>query len=229
MTRFLRMTAILALGWGVAGCDGLGTKSFNKFNIADGNSISIDATQRVILVAPGQKDGKTYVCAEPSPDAITALAAQLALKGSAPQGPAGELAASFLQSAASIGLRTQTIQILRDLLYRACEARINQLVEKAHLKTILCGIDDLTLGIVAIDGLTQGRPAPLVAISGVGEAKTTKDGAEASSTGATVTIHDVTGGAKSEELSKVATQVKEIVKIVIEAPPCMQAAGTESG
>lgn len=135
----------------------------SKFSVEKQESMVIDASKRVIFVTEYERpNGKREkrICAEPSPDAIASLTAQLAAKGSVPQGPSVELAAAFQRSVASIGLRTQTIQVLRDLLYRACEARINGLFVKDQVPGVLAGIDDLIVGLVAIDGMTQMQATP---------------------------------------------------------------------
>ena len=68
-----------------SGCAGAGTKTFESFNINEGTSVSIDATQRVILVKQ-TKEGR-LVCAEPSPDAVVAASAQIAAKAKVSEGP----------------------------------------------------------------------------------------------------------------------------------------------
>jgi hypothetical protein len=69
---------------------------------------------------PGQ-DGITITCAEPSPDALTALSTSVGTSAETAKAIAN-LAISSVESAASIGLRTQSIQQLRDGMYWPCEA-----------------------------------------------------------------------------------------------------------
>jgi len=79
------------------------------------------------------EDGKTHqevvtvkgglisvTCAEPSPDALSALSASIGGGISDPK-VAANFALAQSESAASIGLRTQSIQLLRDGMYRLCE------------------------------------------------------------------------------------------------------------
>ena len=95
---------------------------FHTFSIADKKSVSIDAKQRVIIT-----DGERgIVCAEPSPDALSALSASLNASVITPERLTAQLAASSAESATSIGLRTQTIQLLRDAMYRVCEGYMSR-------------------------------------------------------------------------------------------------------
>src|SRR5690242_636549 len=123
--------AALVLG----GCDGT---IYKKDNFGDLDSLSIDARQRLAFVGD-YKDEKLItrraVCVEPSPDAAVARAAALAAGGSSPVASAkgdasigaidAALSGSSSEAVASLGLRTQTIQLLRDGYYRACEGLLN--------------------------------------------------------------------------------------------------------
>ena len=84
-----------------------------------GVAIHLDANQRLVIV-----QGQKY-CAEPSPDAFAAYAASLGLGISAPTQGAASAAQALQSSAGSIGLRTQSITLMRDALYRMCEAANN--------------------------------------------------------------------------------------------------------
>lgn len=105
-----------------------------------------------------------YVCAEPSPDAVTANAISAALSGSSGPVTAGA-SGGYAESAASIGLRTGAITILRDLEYRACEALANGVVGAPAYSRIIAGIGPTTLGLVAIEGLTRQPPASSATIT----------------------------------------------------------------
>lgn len=74
---------------------------------------------------------RQIVCAEPSPDALTAIAAGLSASFEAQQGgeggagAEGQFTRTVSEAVRTIGDRTQTIQLIRDTLYRACEAYAN--------------------------------------------------------------------------------------------------------
>lgn len=138
---------------------------FEKFDIDRGGSLSVDAKQRVVLVThKGGKTGdRTIVCAEPSPDALTTLAAASAkadgafsnTNGAAQTNASIALSVASSEAAASIAKRTQTIQLLRDGLYRACEAYMNGAIDQHQYNVILTNIDKLmitTLGLETITG-----------------------------------------------------------------------------
>jgi len=169
---------------------------FKTFDIDGGDSISLDAKQRLVLAT--QKGGKTgnrkIVCAEPSPDAFSATSASAAgsaaftfptlLPGGQPGNTSGSggVAAATSESAASIGLRTQTIQLLRDGLYRACEAYMNGAIDQHQYNIILLNIDKLMVTLLGIDAIGGTPKAPAIAMSaGVPHVTTTaaKDGGPA--------------------------------------------------
>ena len=123
-------------------------------------AIHLDAQQRLVLARAG-----TY-CAEPSPDALASFAAGLGLR----LGKIGKRSAAFenvLQSsAASIGLRTQSITLMRDALYRVCEATANGVVGKVGAATLLARSQDLTAVVLAIEQLTGAvAPDPVILTS----------------------------------------------------------------
>lgn len=178
MNQGMNIFTVFSLLLILNGCSGT---IFKKFNIDDDSpdSISIDARQRVILVT--NKGGKYYkekggyrkvVCAEPSPDVMVAVAA--ASNVSASKGDVGVKSNnSFVENAANITQRSQTILLLRDALYRACESYMNGILDWREYKSIVYGYDDFVITMLAIDGLTQGSAAPTVVIGG--EGSTSKD------------------------------------------------------
>jgi hypothetical protein len=199
------LIAVLAVA-GTAGC--------STFNVSEGESREIDATKRVLVTGVSPYHNR-IVCAEPSPDAISSLAASLALKGELPQGPKAEVSGTFAQTVASIGLRTAAIQILRDLGYRACEGVMNGVVTAGDYDVLIAGVTRATLGLVAIEGLTQMRPAPAVVVS-PGATAGTKEGAQAQTTPTTVnvTMPAETKALSAEHSKEIAAQVVAIVRLV---------------
>ncbi|MBM3482652.1 MAG: hypothetical protein FJX66_05065 [Alphaproteobacteria bacterium] len=90
----------------------------------ESRAIHLDAKQRLVFAKGGgdRDDDPAAVCAEPSPDALSAIAASAGIGASVPSQGAASAAAALQTSAASIGLRTQSITLMRDALYRVCEA-----------------------------------------------------------------------------------------------------------
>ena len=168
---------------------------FRSFDIDSGESLSLDAKQRLVLATykGGKSGNRKIVCAEPSPDAFSATSASAAAStaftfptllpggGQGTTSGSGGIAAATSESAASIGLRTQTIQLLRDGLYRACEAYMNGAIDQHQYNIILLNIDKLMvtlLGIDAIGGTPKAAPATITAgAPRVSTSAGTKDGA----------------------------------------------------
>ena len=167
---------------------------FRSFDIDSGESLSLDAKQRLVLATykGGKSGNRKIVCAEPSPDAFSATSASAAAStaftfptllpggGQGTTSGSGGIAAATSESAASIGLRTQTIQLLRDGLYRACEAYMNGAIDQHQYNIILLNIDKLMvtlLGIDAIGGTPKAAPATITAgAPHVSTSAGTKDG-----------------------------------------------------
>ncbi|MGE0024282.1 MAG: hypothetical protein AB7S70_11700, partial [Hyphomicrobium sp.] len=128
---------------------------FETFDIDDNESLSIDAKQRLVLNTHegGKTRDRKIVCAEPSPDALTATSAAASggaaftVPGAATENAKeAQLAAAYSrgETAGSLGLRTQTIQLLRDGLYRACEAYMNGAIDQFQYNIILTNVNRMT-------------------------------------------------------------------------------------
>lgn len=66
----------------------------------------------------------------------------------------------------NIGLRTQTIQLLRDAMYRLCEAYFNSGIESGKMAPIIDRYQDAMVALLAIEQLTgAATPRPAVAIA----------------------------------------------------------------
>ena len=142
--------------------------------------VAVDAKQRFVWspripvrTAEVDDSGKpkierrAIICAEPSPDALTAIANTIdtelrrktAVSSGETEETAGRLAGSLSETAQTIGNRTQVIQLLRDALYRACEAYANGALDDFGYSVILGQIDLFMLQLLSADvlGKAQGR------------------------------------------------------------------------
>lgn len=126
-----------------------------------GLAIHVDAQQRLVMFGP---DGK--YCAEPSPDALAAYASSLGLGVSAPSAGAASVAQALQSGVGSIGLRTQSITLMRDALFRVCEAYMNKSLSPHSATMLLARSQDLTAVVVAVEQLTGAVAASQVAIGG---------------------------------------------------------------
>lgn len=105
------------------------------------------------------------VCAEPSPDALSALSASQS--GSFGDGKVNIAAALALaESAGSIGLRTQTIQLMRDAMYRLCEGYLSGSLSNTAFETLHRRFQTSMVAILAIEQLTGVVRGPSVALGG---------------------------------------------------------------
>ncbi len=129
------------------------------------STISVDAKQRFLLSRNYDATGKTVqkICAEPSPDVFSAFAASLS--GSAKfKAFEAALSASSSESAATIGIRTQAIQLLRDGMYRICEGVLNGDIDKGKYVDLHQRYQRIMVTLVAIEQLTGAVRPPSVAI-----------------------------------------------------------------
>ncbi|MDE2385264.1 MAG: hypothetical protein KGO53_11660 [Alphaproteobacteria bacterium] len=157
---------------------------YRQSTLGDVNVLSVDAKQRLVLEGMGP-DHKRVVCAEPSPDAIVASAAELAASGSAPLGSAAanaRLGAAYGETAASVGVRTETIQVLRDGYFRLCEAYLNGAIGAKEYKLTLAFIDEFIVTVVAIETLGGKVVAPAVVISPQGKVTASDSTTDAANT-----------------------------------------------
>ena len=158
-----RSWRLLALCMAIAGCANIDSISRTTTLPKDtgGLAIHLDAKQRLVYVNRRQQ-----ICAEPSPDALAAFASSLGLGASAPSQGTVSLAQAIQGSAGSIGLRTQSITLMRDALYRICEAYANGGIGAPQVMTLLAKGQDLTAVILAVEQLTGAVAANQVILTG---------------------------------------------------------------
>lgn len=127
----------------------------------------LEADKRLAIVTEKQEFAgnkeftRKITCSEPSPDALTALAASLS--GESKTGV--NIAAAYSENVASIGLRTQSIQLLRDQLYSICQAYANQGLSSYTYQTLLAKNQQNTIALMAIEQLTGVLKAPNVKLT----------------------------------------------------------------
>lgn len=109
------------------------------------------------------QSSKRVVCAEPSPDALAAIAASTGVSFS-DLTRAFSATNSVSEAAGNIGLRTQTIQTMRDGYYRVCEAYMNGLDQEQYAM-MLRRFQTNTIALLAIEQLTGTVTGPDLALS----------------------------------------------------------------
>jgi len=167
--RTLRITSLVLMTVMATACADLQTVGRKTpFTLAadgPGLAIHLDAQQRLVIMA-GNK-----FCAEPSPDALAAYASSLGFGLSVPGRGAASASDALQSSAGSIGLRTQSITLMRDSLYRLCEASMNGTINDLQTAEFLRRSQDLTAVIVAIEQLTGAVRADQVILTGSASAQ----------------------------------------------------------
>lgn len=97
------------------------------------------------------------ICAEPSPDVAQAISAAFAAAGqvdaNVPQtgqfGGSGSIGSSYAESIAQLGERLATVQLLRDKMYRACEAYQNGAISDTSYTLMLARFDKTMASMLA--------------------------------------------------------------------------------
>ncbi len=130
----------------------------------DGKAISVDAKQRFVFMK-GDENGKRVICAEPSPDALSAIVSGVTI-GASGTSKIFNSAFSNAEAASSIGLRTQSIQLLRDGMYRLCEAYFGGIIDKDETNRRMARYQDTMVAILAIESLTGVVTPQQVVLSG---------------------------------------------------------------
>ena len=137
----------------ISACANLNSIERRSHLPADGKdeaiAVHLDAKQRVLV-----SHSSGVYCAEPNPDALSAASSGQGASASVPGTGAGALSLAAQESAASIGLRTQSIQLQREIFYRLCEAYYNGGLSSVQLATLLGRNQDLTAVVLAVEQLT---------------------------------------------------------------------------
>ncbi len=144
----------------LVGCANLNTQS-REFVGHQAAAKTIDASQRAVFSVNktflksdgGTGKSWTAFCAEPSPDALVAYATSVGVSAEV-AGKALNVAASQAQAAASIGLRTQTIQLLRDGMYRLCESYASGAIDNDDMPMLQRRYQNMMIGLLAIEQIT---------------------------------------------------------------------------
>ena len=173
-------------GVALSGCANLFTST--KDIDLEKNSYALDVKQRVVVSKKLDLygDGKVLqvVCTEPSPDALTTISAtagadvasQIARASSTQtDGNSDEqnaraqnsrsVTAALAEQGAFVGLRTQSIQLLRDTMYRLCEGYASGAVSPAEFAAMQRRYQSTMLGLLAIEQLTRPVVAAQVVLA----------------------------------------------------------------
>lgn len=144
---------------------------------------SVDAKQRVIMTSGTA--AKLRFCAEPSPDVFSVLAQSLSAGGvfgqrADPASIEASLNAAFgTAEQGSTIPRTQTVNMLREIMYRTCERYLNGELSDLDMPVQAIRDQRSIVSILAIEQLTGAVTPRTVAIGSTANAEAGSSGADA--------------------------------------------------
>ncbi|MEM7408881.1 MAG: hypothetical protein AAF430_01435 [Myxococcota bacterium] len=186
---------------------------------------ALDAKQRVVLSKryKTSKGERVMTCAEPSPDALQALSAALAAAVQVAEKGSGEISANTAEGALNIGLRTQSIQLLRDAMYRICEGYFSSAIGGPDYQLLHLRYRDSMVALLAIEQLTGAVRPQLYGIGAGGTSSVTSESKSDDSSSTSTTTVSGTGSAApaltsltDEAAQHVAEAVDRIVQRIVE-------------
>ena len=155
MTMPIRLIGIALVVAQITACSTI-NKPFES-DATPPKSLAVDAKQRVILVTDrgGPDHNKHIACAEPSPDVFVAAAANASVSADVTK-QSGQGSLQYAETAATLS-RGHTIQLLRDGLYRACEAYMNGALNEDDYRNLLAFYDVTMITTLTIESVTQPK------------------------------------------------------------------------
>lgn len=172
-----RYLAILGLTIALTGCANL-MSVHRTTDFSNGNSSFVDIKQRGVFTNAHfdkTNNAKTVICAEPSPDALSAYSADISAKLSSNSSNSLAYAQGLREGAVFTGIRSQTIQLLRDSRYRDCEAYMNGALSEGEYGLAVRRHQRLTIALMAIEQLLATGTQPTISIGSTGRASTGDD------------------------------------------------------
>lgn len=146
----LRILAVLAVANIASACASFNSIFRSSDFGKDATVVSLDAKQRIVLTKG--TDIGDVACAEPSPDALSAYGASFS--AGVEKEVVAKLAAAMAEQATNIGLRTQSIQLLRDSMYRICEGYYSRALNQEQFMLLQQRYQNIMVALLAIEQLT---------------------------------------------------------------------------
>lgn len=131
--------------------------------------LTVDAKQRNVLI-----NSKLQMCAEAAPDVFSAINAAAALEADVAS-KSGKASASIAETVGTIE-RTQTINLLRESMFRTCERYLNGAIGPAQLVVQAARDQRAMVKILAIEQLTRTARPPSTILSAAPVSATIVDG-----------------------------------------------------
>lgn len=146
---------------------------------AQARIVTVDAKQRHLLISPeltiannSPEFVRWRMCAEAAPDVFSAYAASLAAKGDK---SGGQLSFGGSETAATIE-RTQTVNLLRESMYRTCERFLSGALSKEQFIVQAARDQRSMVAVLAVEQLTGAIRAKPTIISGPATSASIIDG-----------------------------------------------------
>ena len=204
MRKYWKLVGAAAMLAALGACDHVRQHNVSR----DGNELTVvEGNMADHLTLVGKRDSvDPVVCMSPSPDAIKATALSLAAGGGTPKA-GGNAALGTSTSSAFVGLRNQTVQLLRDGYYRLCEAYINKAISREQYNLAIVNMPQVFALMMTIDAVAGAAIAPAVVIRpnqpGVSAATnlSVTDGTDGSESQANASTASVTGASGGEAFS----------------------------
>lgn len=154
---------VLIFAFTLSGCANL--NSIHRSTDNDDSTIDfIDAKQRAVWRVKNKTEGKTIICAEPSPDVFSVFSANFGANASK-----GNIQAAFntaiAEGGSTIGIRTASIQLLRDAMYRACEAYASGALTPQEYARLTKRYQKSMVTLLAIEQLTNTVYPPIISLT----------------------------------------------------------------
>jgi hypothetical protein len=186
--------------------------------------VAIDAKQRVILSSPARRSTGSdedrailHFCAEPSPDVFAAISSSFGLRAAlgtekARQDISADLQQAMSENAATIA-RTQTTNILREMMYRNCERYLSGAIDEQEFIVQAARDQRAIVHVLAIEQLTGAARTQAVALTSM--AKTASSGVSSDSIQALQTSFE-----NKQSLEKVAALARKNAEDLSPAGAC---------
>lgn len=222
--RAFVLLGVAAAGLAASACQSLGDMGsvYRETDINNGATLILDAEQNALLnmdrrvfshFDPDTRQpvfvDSQVICSQPAPDAIAADSVGFGLGGASAAGDSGGLDLSSGQSVGGIGLRTQSVTLLRDAFFRLCEAYQNGAVDHVEYSVNLRRLENTVIAILAVEQLTGAVTGSSVALSSSGSAAAGSGGETAGGTGTASATPGAAQG-QSSDVQAVADAVQAI-------------------
>ncbi len=142
----------------LAGCENW-SSVYRETSLDNGTTLITDAKQRVVVNTSDYREAREgtnhrIICAEPSPDVAQAFQAALQAGAAVTNGQTkvdANLALATASQIAQLGERLASIQLLRDKMYRACEAYANGATTQGGYISMLARVDKTMTAMLGME------------------------------------------------------------------------------